>query len=134
MSRGPENTFIASVHRHLPESVYRMKNHNEYNGGIPDCWYSGRSNDLWVEYKFVEVPKRPKTDIKVNELLSSLQMEWLAARHVEGRNLAVIVGSKNGGVWFDELMWEYPLTAEAYLAALQDRKSLAERITEAVDG
>ena len=54
MSQGPENAFIASIHRHLPspETLYRMKNHNEYNGGIADCWYSGK-RDLWIEYKFI---------------------------------------------------------------------------------
>ena len=34
MSKGPENTFIGSVHKHLPAGLYHMKNHNAYVGGI----------------------------------------------------------------------------------------------------
>lgn len=134
MSRGPENTFIASVHRHIPSAVYSMKNHNEYNGGIADCWYSGNKTDLWIEYKFIEVPKRPKTAIKVSSLLSALQLEWLRARHLEGRNVAVIVGSKDGGVWFEDLLWEHDITAEAFVAAIEQRKKIADRITTYVNG
>ena len=134
MSRGPENTFIAAVHRHLPDAVYRMKNHNEYNGGIADCWYSGNKTDLWIEYKFIEVPKRPKTAIKVSSLLSALQLEWLKSRHLEGRNVAVVVGSKDGGVWFEDLLWEHDITAEAFAAAIEHRKKIADRITTYVHG
>ena len=42
MSKGPENTFIASIHRCLPRSVYTLKNHNQYNGGIAGAGLLGR--------------------------------------------------------------------------------------------
>ena len=61
MSRGPENNFISSVHKHLPMKLYRMKNNNPYNGGIADVWYSGSKADLWIEYKFVKLPARDTT-------------------------------------------------------------------------
>ena len=115
MSRGPENTFIGSVHSHLPAALYRMKNHNEFNAGIADCWYSGRKNDLWVEYKFVVVPARDATRIDLvggkAPALSHLQQEWLQARHKEGRNVVVIVGSKAGGVVLPNQTWREPLSA-----------------------
>ena len=33
---GPENTFIASIHRQLPVDLYHMKTHNEYISGPTD--------------------------------------------------------------------------------------------------
>lgn len=130
MSQGPETTFIKSVHKHLPDSVYRMKNHNVYNGGVADCWYSGAGGDIWIEYKFISVPSKPKTTIDLSKHLSALQMQWLTDRYVEGRNIAVIVGCKDGGVWFERRLWESPLTAEAFRSAIESRKEIAERICE----
>lgn len=123
----PENTFIASVHRHLPVELYRMKNHNQYNGGIPDVWYSGKRSDLWVEYKFVALPKRDETIIAPD--LSALQRDWLRGRHIEGRQVGVIVGCAQGGVWFPGLSWEVSPTRRDFLAQLQTRPSLAATIT-----
>ncbi len=126
----PENTFIASVHRYLPEDVYHMKNHNQYNGGIPDVWYSGPAGDLWVEYKFIAVPKRPETVIKID--LSELQRAWLTARHAEGRSVAVVVGSKEGGVWFGGVDWSRQINAKEFCGLLVKRQELATRINNAV--
>lgn len=133
MSKGPENTFIGSVHKHLPDSVYRMKNHNQYNGGIADCWYSGNRADLWVEYKFIKVPARPDTVINLitgkNPELSFLQQEWLRGRYGEGRKVGVIVGCKDGGVWFPGISWDVTFTAQFYREAIKSRRELAELIS-----
>lgn len=133
MSTGPENTFISSVHKYLPPDLYRMKNHNQYNGGIADCWYSGSEGDLWVEYKFIKVPVRDSTLIDLttggNPALSYLQQEWLRARCVEGRNVGVIIGSKDGGVWCPGESWSAPLTARQFRDTLKTRRGLAEMIT-----
>ena len=131
MSRGPENTFVGSVHKHLPTKVYRMKNHNEYNSGIADCWYSGK-RDLWIEYKFIVLPKRDTTLIDLaggkNPALSHLQQEWLRERHKEGRNVWVIVGCKEGGVIYQGGEWEIAMTAADFRAQIQSRKDLASEI------
>lgn len=133
MSRGPENTFIASVHRHLPVDLYAMKNHNQYNGGVADCWYSGGLGDLWVEYKFIVVPKRGTTLIDLcggkDPAISALQQEWLRDRHLEGRNVAVVVGCKNGGVVLEDRSWELPFTTQMFIANTTDRKSVASWIS-----
>ena len=135
MSQGPENTFIGSVHKHLPAGIYRLKNHNQYNGGIADVWYSG-VRDLWVEYKFIVVPKRPDTVIDLitgkNPAISYLQQEWLRSRHEEGRSVGVIVGSKDGGVWFPGLTWDATYPAKKFLSLLQTRKDLAGTIEKEV--
>ena len=73
MSRKPETTFIASVHKHLPKDLYRLKNNNPFAGGIADVWYSGMKADLWVEYKFVA--RVPKTGLAAD--LGELQKVWL---------------------------------------------------------
>lgn len=126
MARQPENTFIASIHRLLPSGVYRQKNHNPYNSGIPDCWYSGDGGDLWVEYKFVELPKRKTTIVPVT--LSELQKNWLTRRHAEGRNVGVIVGCGHGGVWLPGVTWDTPMLCEDFRTRLLPRQQLAETI------
>ena len=137
MSRQPENTFIASVHKYLPpiSRLYRMKNHNEYNGGIADCWYSGVS-DMWVEYKFLKLPVRDRTVIDLvggnDPTISTLQQEWLKGRHDEGRKVGVIVGCKDGGVWFPGTSWETPLTAGEFRSRLIARKDVATQIFDLV--
>ena len=127
----PETTFIGSVHKHLPLSLYRVKNHNEYAAGIADCWYSGK-RDLWIEYKFIEVPKRDTTLIDLvggkNPPLSALQQEWLKQRNLEGRNVWVIVGCKEGGVIYQGGEWESAVTAKDFRGWIQDRKDLAAEI------
>jgi hypothetical protein len=96
MAAKPENTFISGVHKHIPADIYRMKTNNPYVAGIPDCYYSGSGGALWVEYKFIIVPKRPTT--LITDGVSSLQAHWLNGRHEEGRNVAIIIGSKGGGI------------------------------------
>ena len=135
MSSKPENTFIASVHRHLPPLVageagrpYREKMYNPLRGGTWDVFYSGNLADLWVEYKFIVIPVRDTTLILPD--LSPLQIAWGKERWLEGRNLRVIVGCKEGGVIFADRTWEHPITAEAFRAALLDRKTLSERIVD----
>ena len=135
---GPENTFIASVHKHLPpvDDFYRMKNHNEFNSGIADVWYSGKS-DLWVESKFIAVPVRDATviDLRVGSAktkppLTHLQQEWLRRRHAEGRSVGVIVGSKAGGVWFPGVSWDTAYTAKEFRGWLLTRQGLAAIIKQ----
>lgn len=134
MSQGPENTFIGSVHRHLPMDLYHMKNHNEYNGGIADVWYSGAKADLWVEYKFITVPKRDNTLIDLvngkNPAISYLQQDWLGKRHDEGRQVGVIVGSKDGGVWFPGVSWDRTHDAAFFRSNLLPRKDLARLLAK----
>lgn len=126
----PENTFIASVHRHLPMKMYRMKNHNQYNGGIADCWYSGPAGDLWIEYKFVVLPKRSDTLIVPN--LSALQIDWLTNRSKEGRRVGVIIGSKEGGAWLPDLAWTTPLKTIEFCKLMMPRSDLAAVIAKLI--
>ena len=130
MSAKPETTFIASVHKHLPpgrRDPYYFKNNNEYTAGIPDVWYSGQKNDLWVEYKFLD--KIPiKKEFK--PALSELQNIWLDERYAEGRNVAVIIGCKEGGVILMGGQWNVPMSNATFKIWVRSRKEIAEWIME----
>lgn len=134
MAAKPETVFINSVHAHLDRGLlYWMKNHNDYVGGIFDCWYSGKakkSTDFWIEYKFVVLPKRDSTMIVPD--LSSLQTEWGTERNREGRNVAVIVGCKEGGVYLHPEQWA-ALSTYDFKKQLESRQALAARITRNVN-
>lgn len=135
MSRGPENRFIASIHRLLPADLYHMKNHNSYVGGPADVWYSGKRGDLWIEYKYVKNLPRviDLMDLKKSYCLSALQQEWLRNRFREGRNVTVVLGYEKGGIVFTSLEWEsrwdYPGDKET-----ESRLEIATWIAETTKG
>ena len=70
-----EHGFIKAVHRHLPPEVYRWKIHDTYTGGVPDAFYCGPAGPLWVEYKYIKLPKRKTTTVTFG--ISELQRIWL---------------------------------------------------------
>lgn len=76
-------------------------------GGTPDLWVSGGFKDLWLEVKYDE---RTKGAIKPN--LSPLQTQWLTQRRLEGRNVAVLVGTSPAeGILYLDGTWEGKLNA-----------------------
>ena len=139
MAAKPETAFYTSVHRHLPsiDRLHREKMANPYRGGTADHYYDGPDADMWIEWKFILLPKRDDTVIdlvtprgKKNESpLSGLQQDWLAGRHRNGRNVWVVVGCKEGGVIRrcpDE--WDTPWRADVFRVNLQTRQSIAAAI------
>ena len=134
MAVKPENTFRASVHRHLDKSVHQEKMSNPYSSGTADDWYSGKGGDLWIEYKFI--PRQPQRgSVKIASLFSTLQLNWLRDRHLEGRNVGVIIGCPSGGLILRDLDWELEsVTVEYFTTRLRPRRDLAEWIEEQVKG
>ena len=135
MASGPENTFRASVHKHLLKGLYHVKMNNGYVAGIPDDWYSNDRGDLWVEYKFLtRIPTR--VDVCLVPLkrssgdLSVLQEEWLNKRYEEGRNVAVVVGCKEGGVIMRDQEWLWSYTPQMFRDRLVPRQGIAQWITQ----
>lgn len=125
----PENTFIRGVHKHLPVSIYHEKMNNPFRAGTPDVWYSGPGSDLWVEYKYLQrIPK--KAEITAD--LSPRQLQWLNARYDQGRNVAVIVGSPEGGIVLENGAWEHSFCPVAFRSMLLSRQELAGWITDKV--
>jgi hypothetical protein len=124
MSKKPETTFYTSVHKHLTPKLHKEKMFNPYSGGTWDFWYSGKKRDLWVEYKFLILPKRESTPIVVT--LSPLQIEWGKRRLAEGRNIAVIVGCKEGGVILENFSWLDTLTCTEFKNLICSRAEIAQ--------
>lgn len=125
MASKPETSFRLRIERALPRSIYREKMNNPFRGGTADCWYSGRSDDLWVEYKFLpQLPQRGIVDAK-RIGLSMLQLQWLRGRYEEGRNVCVITGCPSGGVIMLDLEWEAGITAETFRERTVSVKELA---------
>jgi len=131
---GPENCFIRSIHRAMQGQVpYIMKNHNAFNGGIADVWYSGRVADLWTEYKFLELPKRDSVvvdfrDVAKKYSLSALQQKWLRDRFKEGRNVSVIIGTPAGGIWLPADEWDCSFHAGDLRDLMKSKKDIADTI------
>lgn len=121
MSSKPENTFIAGVHKYLPD-VYKEKMYNPYRSGTADVWYSGNMGDIWIEYKYI--PKIPKS-LKIVPALTDRQLKWLRDRHAEGRNIAVILGCPSGGVFLRHTHWDTPMTDEEMRSRIMTREHLA---------
>lgn len=126
MSKKPETTFIASVHKHFPDKQvpHREKMNNPYRSGTADVWYSGRKGDLWVEYKFI-----PKLPVKSNSVLvdcSPLQLKWLGDRHREGRSVFVIVGHPAGGVILSDLEWGEPMSVTEFERRTVSREAICK--------
>jgi len=136
VSSGPETRFIASVHRHLPPvaKFHREKMANPYRGGTADSWYSGAVRDLWVEWKWVELPKRDTTMIDITSgkkpSLSVLQQDWIAGRRAEGRNVWIVVGSAKGGVVMTNEMLNGPCRTSIFVQCCHAPREIAERILD----
>lgn len=123
----PENTFIAGLKKHLPPELYVLKNNNQFHAGVPDLWISGNKADFWLEFKFIVIPKKPDTLVTIS--LSELQKNWLRRRHAEGRNVGVIVGCREGGVYFRGTSWDSEITADYFRKIVLSRSALADAIT-----
>ena len=127
MSRKPENTFISSVHKHLPTDLHYEKMNNPFYSGTADVWYSGVKADMWIEYKFIQsIPARDSTMIIPD--LSKLQLDWLKGRYNEGRNVSVLIGSPKGGVTINRVEWERGLSTKEFKERLCSRKEIASQI------
>lgn len=128
-----ESTYTASVGKLLPPTVYALKINLRYAKGVADCWYSGAENDLWVEWKyFKRIPRVVDLTSGEDPIITRLQQSWLRDRHNEGRNVAVIVGCKKGGVIYPGLDWETPISQEEFDRRLVSKRELADWINNQV--
>lgn len=127
MARKPENTFIAAVHKLLPtkEEPHREKMSNPFLSGTADVWYSGTLADLWIEFKYI--PKLPVAAM-ISPDCSPLQLEWLEGRYLEGRNVAVVLGSPEGSVIYRCMDWTVPITPAQFRERCLSKQELADWI------
>jgi hypothetical protein len=124
----PETKFIQSIHRLIPEAYFE-KNNNPWRSGTPDVWYSGNKGDLWIEYKYLEQFPANKT---IYPELTAQQARWLNNRYEEGRNVAVILGTKTGGVVYINKDWNIPYNTIELNARILSRLEIATWINELV--
>lgn len=125
----PENSFIAGVHRHV--ECYAEKMCNPYRGGTPDVWYSGSHRDLWVEYKFIALPAR--NDTFIVPALSCLQTKWIKDRQAEGRNAAIVVGTKTGGCILSPEIAKLGISCADFKSKMKSKKDIASFISNFVN-
>ena len=125
-----EHGYIRSVTRHLPSDRYQWKIHDSYAGGVPDWFYEGQNQDLWVEWKYIKpFPKRPGTliDLTNKKYLSALQQRWIMRRHEKRQDIWVIAGSEHGGVIFKNLDWQSPISVAEFQAQALKPKEISEK-------
>jgi 16S rRNA U1498 N3-methylase RsmE len=82
-----------------------------------------------VEYKYVK--KLPvRANVKID--LSAQQQDWLKGRHAEGRAVAVIVGSPEGGFVLEGAEWERyidtGIPVSLFRLSARDKAGIAEWI------
>ena len=132
MSAKPETTYIALIHkRQIIKTTHKEKMHNPYRSGTPDCYYSGVKGELWVEYKYTtRIPIRANTEIVPD--LSPQQEVWLESRYLEGRNVAVVLGSPEGGVIYRRMARFNPIFPAEFRRQMKSADDIAAWIFENV--
>lgn len=124
-----EHDFVRSIHNALPRDLYRWKINDNFQGGVADAYYSGPAGDLWVEYKYVKLPKRPETRLPDRYGLSPQQLAWLTERHKEGRSVALVVGSDRGNLLLtDPDLFNKPCTMWGFEQNAIDKKGIIAHI------
>lgn len=130
MARKPEAQYTSGIKKLLGPGVYALKLCLPYTAGVADSYYDGPARDIWVEYKYLNpIPPTINLVPDKNPMLSKLQQEFLKARHNNGRNVAVIVGSAKGGVIFPGLTWQQPISRDEFLARALSRQDIADYLT-----
>ena len=123
MATKPETTYTRGVHKHLQS--YYEKTNNPFRSGTADVWYSGALGDLWIEYKFIErIPKNSEILPEVTQR----QAQWLSNRYIEGRNIAVVLGSPEGGVVYHGTGWLDPITPAEFRKRMISKEAVAQWI------
>ena len=100
-----EREFKAKIQRKIKPHCHIQSMSSYATNGTPDYWISGPKGDLWLEVKYDE-----KTKGEIKPKLTPIQKNWLDARHKEGRNVMVVVGTSpdtcvffRNGLWFAHL-------------------------------
>lgn len=86
-----ETSFIKSIHNKLPKDIYKWKIRDTYTSGIPDAMYAGPAGFLFIEYKYIKIPKRSNTEVQTG--LSELQKAWLTRMASYNLLVFVVIGS-----------------------------------------
>lgn len=122
-----EHSFIRSIHRQLPDFIYKWKINDNFQGGVADAYYSANGGDMWVEYKYLKaLPKRSDTSVKLG--LTGQQILWLNERRAEGRNVVVVVGSPQGHRILTNKKWTAAESTSEFIRSAVATKDVAAYI------
>jgi len=121
-----EHGFVRSVHRQLSPDIFVWKINDTYAGGVPDAFYAGPARCLFVEYKYIKLPKRPTTLIRTG--LSEQQKLWLNRMFNLGKPVAVVLGSDQGNIILTNSQWSNSLTADCFKQQAISTKAVASWI------
>ena len=124
-----EHGFVKSITRKLPKEIYVWKIQAMMNNGLPDLYFSGIAGDLWLEVKFIKLPKRDTTLIKPG--LSELQLNWLTKRYKEGRSVALLIGSDEGCYVQQHPSFDKPINKHTFKST---RQQIVEWIISQTNG
>ena len=108
-----EHSFIRAVHRRLPADILRWKINDSYAGGVPDAFYAGAARCLFVEYKFVKIPVRNSTNLRIG--LSEQQKLWLNKMHDLDQFVGVVVGSQENAIILLNGAWNQSITKATFM-------------------
>lgn len=81
-----EKALIKAIHKYLPKLLHHQSNTSGSltHNGIPDQYYDGTLDDLWVEYKQLGNMPRDgivgRVDAKKRGCYSPLQFDWMCRR------------------------------------------------------
>lgn len=127
-----EHQWVSSLHQSMRkkyDDIKIWKINDDYAGGVPDACYFGPASTLWVEYKYLVIPKRDSTIIDLtdkNRYLTALQQDWLTNLYLFNISHAVIVGSPEGGVVFPGNSWKTPITTKEFRSRVIPKNKIAE--------
>tara|TARA_B100000945_G_scaffold160833_1_gene129146 strand:- start:1402 stop:1839 length:438 start_codon:yes stop_codon:yes gene_type:complete len=125
-----EHSFVKSVHRKLDKSVYVWKIADRYSGGVPDAMYAGPAGILFIEYKYIKLPKRLTTFI--NTGLSPLQEQWITQMQQWKHPTWLVIGADKSCLILNKLTKN--ISTAYYHENKTDTKTLAQLITDVTQG
>lgn len=132
MARKPETTAAHQVNILLPKSVYFEKQNNPYRGGTPDFYYEGKSDILWIEYKWFKYRPLSWEVIKDEKRgLSRLQQNWLRRAFRNGVMVAVVAKHPKGYALFIGDDWETAEPSSENLKAIDVAKWIESEVSNA---
>lgn len=137
-----ESDYTRNVNKKLdPSVVFHWKINDNFQGGVPDCWYLGKPSvnsphggnnlPLFVEYKYLKaLPKRENT--LIIPALTAQQLDWLNMLVENGQKALVIVGANFGhsnlGVVYEPSEWETGIPVTQFKERALDYAGLAAEI------
>ena len=121
-----EHGFVRSVHRQLSPDVFVWKINDKYAGGVPDAFYAGPARCLFIEYKYVKLPKRDTTLVKTS--LSVQQKLWLDRMLGMDKQVALVIGSVLGSIIIDK-DWDHPIPTELFRQRAMSTQAVAKWIS-----